>query len=165
MVNQQEGSAMKNPKFMKEAVRLARKGMRSGDGGPFGAVVVRDGVIVARGWNRVLKTLDPTAHAEITAIREACQVLGRFHLEDCELYTSCEPCPMCLGAILWARLGAIHYAATRADAAAVGFDDSCFYDEVAKPSAGRTLPCHHLPYPGAIKAMQEWQQKADKTKY
>ena len=154
-----------NPKFMQEAVRLARKGMRAGDGGPFGAVVVRDGIIVARGWNRVLRTQDPTAHAEITAIREACQALGRFHLEDCELYTSCEPCPMCLGAILWSRLQAIHYAATRADAAAVGFDDSCFYDEVTAVPADRTLPCRHLPYPGAIKAMQEWQLKNDKTRY
>ena len=156
---------MKNSKFMTEAVRLARKGMRAGDGGPFGAVVVRDGIIVARGWNRVLRTNDPTAHAEITAIREACQVLGRFHLEDCELYTSCEPCPMCMGAILWSRLGAIHYAATRADAADAGFDDSCFYEEVTRPAAGRTLPCHHLPCPGAIKAMQEWQKKTDKTRY
>lgn len=144
--------------FLAEAVRLAEAGMHAGDGGPFGAVIVRQGQIVACGWNRVLAQQDPTAHAEVVAIRAACRTLGRFHLEDCELYSSCEPCPMCLGAILWARIPLLAYAATRADAAAAGFDDAGFYEELRRPPEARQLRCRHLPLPAAAALLRQWPQ-------
>ena len=118
---------------MREAIRLSKEGMESGHGGPFGAVVVKDGEIIASGFNRVLSSNDPTAHAEVTAIREACQRLKHFQLDDCILYTSCEPCPMCLGAIYWARPKAVYYANTRKDAAEIGFDDDFIYRELELP--------------------------------
>lgn len=151
--------------FMAEAARLACAGVEKGDGGPFGAVIVRTGEVVARGWNRVLATQDPTAHAEVIAIREACRVLGRFHLEDCELYTTCEPCPMCLGAIYWARLRAVVYANTRDDAARIGFDDLAFYAEFAKPPAERKLRFTRLPHPLAERAFQAWAARPEKSGY
>src|SRR5476651_1509863 len=117
-------------KFMREAIRLSLSKMRGNHGGPFGAVVVRKGKIIGRGWNRVTSANDPTAHAEVTAIRDACRRLKTFRLDDCEIYTSCEPCPMCLAAIYWARLGKIHYGNGRADAARIGFDDAFLYDEI-----------------------------------
>ena len=121
-----------DPRFMRRAIELARIGMNSGAGGPFGAVVVKDGEIIGEGHNRVLSTLDPTAHGEVVAIRDACQNLGTFQLDDCEVYTSCEPCPMCLSAIYWARLGKIYYANTKTDAANIQFDDDFIYQEMAK---------------------------------
>jgi len=144
--------------FMAAAVALARDAAARGEGGPFGAVVVRGGEIIARGWNRVTGTNDPTAHAEVTAIREACRVLGRFHLEDCELYSSCEPCPMCLAATHWARLRVVYYAATREDAAAAGFADAAMYAESAQPLDQRTVPCRQLleEAASAAAAMRAW---------
>src|SRR3954466_695580 len=151
--------------FMHEAIRLADEGMRSGHGGPFGCVVVRKGKIVARGNNRVTSTNDPTAHAEVTAIREACRVLKTFALDDCELYTSCEPCPMCLAATYWARIPKLYYGNTRADAAAIGFDDEFIYQQIPLPPSQRTLSMQLLLRDEAQKAFEEWQAKPDKVRY
>jgi len=145
-------------KFMREAIRLAERAVRTGTGGPFGAVVVLRGKIIGRGQNRVLADNDPTAHAEVNAIRAACKRLRRFCLDDCELYTSCEPCPMCLAAIQWARLRRVHYAATRHDAARAGFDDARFYREMTVPMR-QTLRAESLP------TFVAWEQKTDKTPY
>ena len=130
---------MSNATYMREAVQLAEQGMRSGRGGPFGCVVVRRGKIVGRGSNRVTSTNDPTAHAEVVAIRDACTALQTFQLTDCELYTSCEPCPMCLSAIYWARIPQVYYGSTRADAAAIGFDDEFIYQQVPLAPEARTV--------------------------
>lgn len=150
---------------MQVAIRLSRSKMRANCGGPFGAVVVRAGKIVGRGWNQVTSTNDPTAHAEVTAIRDACQKLGTFQLTDCELYTSCEPCPMCLSAIYWARLKKVYYANTRADAAAIAFDDDLIYREVALPIARRQLPMKQLLRAEALGVFREWSAKTDKLAY
>lgn len=150
---------------MREAIRLSRQKMRANQGGPFGAIIVRDGKIVARGWNRVLATNDPTAHAEITAIRDACKKLNRFHLADCELYTSCEPCPMCLGAVYWARLKEVFYANTRRDAARIEFDDNTIYDEICLPLPRRQIRMTPLLRKEALKVFAEWKRKADKVRY
>ena len=131
---------MNEEAWMRQAIALSRQAITAGQGGPFGAVIVRHGQVVAGGNNQVLATLDPTAHAEVTAIRQACQVLHRYDLSDCVIFTSCEPCPMCLGAIYWARLSAIYYANTRADAAQIGFDDDFFYEELARPFTARKVP-------------------------
>jgi guanine deaminase len=152
-------------KFMREAIRLSIQMMRRGKGGPFGAVVVRNGKVVGRGSNQVTSTNDPTAHAEILAIREACKRLKTFQLEDCELYTSCEPCPMCLSAIYWARLGNVFYANTRQDAARIDFDDEFIYREVALPIGKRKLKMKQLLREEALAAFAEWQQKTDKILY
>lgn len=128
-------------KFMLAAIELSKNGIMNNDGGPFGCVVVKDGVIVGKGWNKVTSTNDPTAHAEVTAIRDACTTLGTFQLNDCEIYTSCEPCPMCMGAINWARPAKVFYANTRVDAANIGFDDSLIYKELTLPFEQRKLPC------------------------
>ena len=154
-----------NPKFMREAIRLSFQKMRANQGGPFGAVVVRRGQIIGRGWNRVTSLNDPTAHAEIVAIREACRRLKTFRLDDCELYASCEPCPMCLAAIYWARLKRIGYANTRRDAARIGFDDEFIYREVAATMARRKLPMKQLLRPEALPAFVEWENKPDKIRY
>jgi guanine deaminase len=151
--------------FMRHAIELSRAKMRAGEGGPFGAVVVHDGRIIGEGWNRVLATRDPTAHAEIVAIREACQRLGRFSLEGAEIYATAEPCPMCLGAILWARIEKLYYGNTRTEAAAIGFDDAAFYDEVARPPDRRTLPSERLLAEEARVVFAEWDAKADKVRY
>jgi guanine deaminase len=151
--------------FMKTAIRLARDKMRRGDGGPFGAVVVRRGKIVGRGWNRVTSMNDPTAHAEVMAIRDACHRLGTFRLDDCEIYASCEPCPMCLAAIYWARLGKVFYAAARRDAAAIGFDDGEIGREMARPVARRKIPMRQLLRDDALKVFEGWREKADKVCY
>lgn len=156
---------MDKERHMRAAIRLSIAGMRGDRGGPFGAVVVRDGEIVARGWNRVTSTRDPTAHAEIIAIRRACRKLGTFDLGDCELYTSCEPCPMCMGATYWARLRALYYANTREDAAQVGFDDERIYREIALPSGQRTIPTEQLLRTEAIVAFDEWRGKDDRVRY
>jgi tRNA(Arg) A34 adenosine deaminase TadA len=150
---------------MLEAIRLSRLKMRRGDGGPFGAVVVRHGKIIARGWNRVTSANDPTAHAEVTAIREACRKLQTFRLDDCALYASCEPCPMCLAAIYWARIGRIFYAGARRDAAAVGFGDDLIGRELARPVSRRKIPTRQLLRGEALKVFKEWQVKPDKIRY
>ena len=151
--------------FMREAILLSREGSRSGKGGPFGAVVVREGRIVGRGSNEVLLTNDPTAHAEVVAIREAARALGRFHLTDCDLYTSCEPCPMCLGAIYWARLAKVHYANIREDAARIGFQDEFLYEELARPPADRRLPMVPLLRQEAGRVFEEWAAQSSKRLY
>jgi tRNA(Arg) A34 adenosine deaminase TadA len=151
--------------FMREAIRLSSQTMRANCGGPFGAVVVRKNKIVGRGWNRVTSMNDPTAHAEISAIRAACKKLKTFRLDDCELYTSCEPCPMCLAAIYWARLRKIYYANTRKDAAKIRFDDDLIYRELARPIARRKIPMNQLLRFEALKVFAEWNQKPDKTLY
>ncbi|MEI8288436.1 MAG: nucleoside deaminase [Verrucomicrobiota bacterium] len=154
-----------NTAFMLEAIRLSQEKMRRGAGGPFGAVVVRNGKIIARGWNRVTSANDPTAHAEVTAIRAACRKLKTFQLDDCELYTSCEPCPMCLAAIYWARLKKVFYANTRRDAARIQFDDNFIYGEVSRPVSRRKIPMKQLLRIEAIKVFAEWKTKADKIAY
>lgn len=151
--------------FMEEAIRLAEKGMNSGRGGPFGCVIVRKGEIVARGENRVTSSLDPTAHAEVTAIREACRELKTFQLNDCELYTSCEPCPMCLAAIYWARIPEVYYGNTRADAAAIGFDDDFIYQQIPLPPEARTIKMQPLLRESAQVGFKAWAEKTDKVKY
>jgi guanine deaminase len=151
--------------FMRAAIRLARDKMRRGDGGPFGAVVVRGGKIVGRGWNRVTSANDPTAHAEITAIRDACRRLKTFRLDDCELYASCEPCPMCLAAIYWARVAKIFYAGARRDAAAARFDDDWIGREMARPVSRRKIPMRQFLRAEALKVFKEWQAKPDKVPY
>jgi tRNA(Arg) A34 adenosine deaminase TadA len=154
-----------NPEFMRAAIRLSRDKMRCNDGGPFGALVVRRGKILGRGWNCVTSANDPTAHAEIMAIRAACKKLKTFRLDDCELYTSCEPCPMCLAAIYWARLKKIYYANTRKDAARIQFDDDLIYREVAESVSRRKIPMKQLLRPEALKVFAKWKNKADKIRY
>ena len=150
---------------MREAIKLSIEKMRAGIGGPFGAVVVKDGEIIARGFNKVTSTNDPTAHAEVTAIREACEKLGTFQLDDCEIYTSCEPCPMCLGAIYWARPKKVYYGNTKADAAKIQFDDQFIYDELDVPMSERKLPMIPLLREEAQQAFKEWEEKTDKVEY
>ena len=152
-------------KFMQEAVDLSRKGVNHNDGGPFGCIIVKGDAIVGRGNNCVTSQNDPTAHAEVVAIRDACKNLETFQLDECEIFTSCEPCPMCLGAIYWARPKAIYYANTREDAARIGFDDSMIYDEMNTPIAERKIPIHKMESYEALKVFQEWMNKADKTAY
>ena len=154
-----------NIKFMREAIRTSLKMMRRGQGGPFGAVVVKGNRIVGRGWNQVTSANDPTAHAEIVAIRQACKRLKTFQLDDCELYTSCEPCPMCLSAIYWARIPNLFYGNTRQDAARIHFDDDFIYREVALPLGRRKLRMTQLLRREALKAFVEWEQKPDKVLY
>lgn len=151
--------------FMREAIRLSIDSMRAGNGGPFGAVIVKDGKIIARGSNKVTSTNDPTAHAEVVAIREACKELNSFQLDDCEIYTSCEPCPMCLGAIYWARPAKMYYANTKVDAAAIGFDDQFIYEEIDLHLSHRKLPSEQLLNEEALVAFQEWQSMTNKTEY
>lgn len=151
--------------FMREAIRLSIDTMRAGNGGPFGAIIVKDGKIIARGFNKVTSTNDPTAHAEVVAIREACSILGSFQLSGCEIYTSCEPCPMCLGAIYWARPDKMYFANTKSDAAAIGFDDQFIYNEIELNVCHRHLPTEQLLHEEALIAFKEWQQKTDKTEY
>src|SRR5487761_2026037 len=150
-------------KFMRAAIQLSLAKMKANCGGPFGAVVVRQGKIVGRGWNQVTSTNDPTAHAEVSAIRAACQKLKTFQLDDCELYTSCEPCPMCLAAIYWARFKNVYYANTRQDAAKIDFDDDLIYREVARPVARRLIPMQQLLRPEALEVFKAWQNKTDKV--
>ncbi|AWM14981.1 nucleoside deaminase [Flavobacterium sp. NRK F10] len=152
-------------KFITEAVELSRNGMNNNEGGPFGAIVVKDGKIVGKGNNRVTSTNDPTAHAEVVAIREACKTLNSFQLDDCILYTSCEPCPMCLGAIYWARPDKVFYANTREDAAAIGFDDDFIYEEINIGMENRKIPFEQLGREEALKVFNEWKNKADKLEY
>ena len=152
-------------KFMRRAIELAEKGMNSHAGGPFGAVVVKDGEIVAEAFNRVTSTNDPTAHAEVIAIREACKKLKSFQLDDCVIYTSCEPCPMCLGAIYWARPKKVFYACTRNDAAEIDFDDQFIYNELGKNMDQRHIEFAELLRAEAVPVFQEWKKKTDVNKY
>jgi len=151
--------------FMLEAIRLAEHGMNSNQGGPFGCVIVKGDEIVGRGNNRVSSSNDPTAHAEVTAIRDACKNLNSFQLTDCEIYTSCEPCPMCLGAIYWARPKVVYFANTRKDAAAIGFDDSMIYDEMSCSIENRKIPIIPIGREKAIGVFDAWEKKEDKTAY
>ena len=152
-------------RFLREAVRLSVDKMEAAEGGPFGAVVVREGRIVGTGWNRVTSANDPTAHAEIVAIRDACSRLGTFRLAGCELYASCEPCPMCLAAIYWSRIERLYYAATREAAAQAGFDDAWLYDEIVLAPDRRSLPAaQHLRHE-ALVAFQAWANKGDRIEY
>ena len=150
---------------MEKAIELARHGMLSGKGGPFGCVIVKGDEIVGKGCNLVISTVDPTAHAEIVAIRDACKNLGNFQLDECEVYTSCEPCPMCLGALYWARVKKVIYANTRYDAAAIEFDDDFIYQEINTSFMQRQIPFIHLPHPAALAVFKEWQAMEDKLKY
>ena len=151
--------------FMKAAIDLSREKMAGGDGGPFGAIIVKDGKVVGRGWNRTVAENDPTAHAEIVAIRDACRALGTYELTGCELYSSCEPCPMCMTAAMWARLDKVYFGAGRADAKDAGFDDEYFYDEIEKPPGERDLPAEQLLRDYAVRALEEWKLLPDKVIY
>ena len=150
---------------MQEAIALSLVALRSNRGGPFGAVIVKDNKIMAKGVNQVFGNLDPTAHAEIMAIRAACQVLQTVELSGCELYTSCEPCPMCLAAIYWARLDRVYYANTKADAANIGFDDEFLYEELKLPIGDRQIPMSQMMRPQALAAFDEWREKLDRVDY
>jgi len=150
---------------MGDAIQLSKRSLTRKRGGPFGAVIVRRGAVIARGWNQVIGTQDPTAHAEVVAIRAACRKLKRFHLEDCAIYCSCEPCPMCLSAIYWARLGRIYYAATRQDAARIGFQDDALYLELRRPATRRRIPFQALLRSDAREVMRQWIQMEGHVKY
>ncbi|MEO9209566.1 MAG: nucleoside deaminase [Ginsengibacter sp.] len=152
-------------KFMHEAIILSQNGITNNEGGPFGCIVVKDDKIVGRGNNKVTGTNDPTAHAEVVAIRDACKNLQTFQLDGCEIYTSCEPCPMCLGAIYWARPSIIYYANTRHDAAEIGFDDSMIYEEMQADLEHRKIPIINLGRADAKKVFDNWKEKEDKTEY
>lgn len=152
-------------KFMRRAIELAVLGVRRGDGGPFGCVVVKNDEVVGEGNNRVTSTNDPTAHAEVVAIRDACNNLKTFQLEGCEIYTSCEPCPMCLGAIMWARPAAVYYAGTREDAAASGFDDAEFYAQFEVPNDKKNPPLINFLRESADEAFAVWLDNADRIDY
>lgn len=152
-------------KFMMEAIVLSQKGIDDNEGGPFGCIIVKDDKIIGSGSNKVINNIDPTAHAEIVAIRDACRHLGSFHLSGCEIYTSCEPCPMCLGAIYWARPKIIFYANTREDAASIGFDDSLIYSEMKAELSDRKIPAVNIGRVHAVKVFRNWARKNDKTLY
>ena len=151
--------------FMQEAIRLSFETMRNNTGGPFGAVIVKDGKIIATGFNKVVSSNDPTAHAEVVAIREACKVLNDFQLNGCEIYTSCEPCPMCMAAIYWARPDKVYYANSKTDAAEIGFDDDFIYQEIALPYTERKIPILRIMEKEALEAFKEWSNKNDKIHY
>ena len=151
--------------FMRRAIALSRQKMEENCGGPFGAVIVSNGKIIAEGWNQVTSSHDPTAHAEVVAIRNACKALDDFSLKGCEIYTSCEPCPMCLAAIYWAHLDGIYYANTRKDAAAIGFDDDFLYKEITLPEKDRAKKANRLLSAEAWEVFEDWQKKVDKIRY
>ena len=151
--------------FLQQTIALAVDNVRSGEGGPYGAIIVKDNQLIAASGNKVTRTLDPTAHAEIAAIRLACLKLNDFQLHDCILYTSCEPCPMCLGAIYWARLAKVYFACSRFDAAAANFDDSFIYDEILVPPSERSIAMLHLNLTNALQPFEIWTEKPDKVVY
>jgi tRNA(Arg) A34 adenosine deaminase TadA len=151
--------------FMREAIALSLSNIKTCNGGPFGAVIVKNGEIIARGANNVTSTNDPTAHAEVVAIRQACERLQTFQLTGCEIYASCEPCPMCLGAIYWARLDKLYYANTKTDAAAINFDDKFIYEELEKPLDQRSLFTRQLLRDEALEAFKKWSQMDEKIEY
>jgi tRNA(Arg) A34 adenosine deaminase TadA len=152
-------------KFLQRAIELSRQGMNNGKGGPFGCVIVKEGVIIGEGCNEVLLSNDPTAHAEVVAIRNACHHLGSFQLTGCDVYSSCEPCPMCLGAIYWARPRMVIYANTKGDAAAINFDDQFIYTEIEKEAIQRTIPFIHFPQQTALDVFREWMNIEEKPVY
>ncbi len=151
--------------FMNEAVKTAIQGMNNNEGGPFGCVIVKDGKIIGKGNNKVTSSNDPTAHAEVIAIREACKNLNSFQLDDCIIYTSCEPCPMCLGAIYWARPKKVYFGSNKKDAANIGFDDAFIYKELPLPYEQRSIPFEQINRDNALKAFKLWDEKEDKTEY
>jgi guanine deaminase len=151
--------------FMERAATLALRKMRDNQGGPFGALIVREGEVIAEGWNQVTSSNDPTAHAEVVAIRKACAGLKTFSLDGCDLYTNCEPCPMCLGAIYWAHIRCIYYSNTRADAARIGFDDDFIYREIAIPLDRRTIPAVRIVSETSELAFSEWARSPEKQRY
>lgn len=155
----------KEKKFLERAIELSREGMKNGQGGPFGCIVVKGDEIIGEGNNKVTSSNDPTAHAEVVAIRNACKKLGTFQLSDCVIYTSCEPCPMCLGAIYWARPLKVIYANTRQEAAAIEFDDEFIYNEINTDTGDRKIPFVHVPHPMAQKVFEEWKNWEGKTSY
>ena len=157
--------ATKQSEFMQEAIQLSIENVKSGKGGPFGAVIVKDGKIIAHGANSVTLTNDPTAHAEVVAIRNACKALGSFQLDGCEIYTSCEPCPMCLGAIYWARPDRMYFANTKKDAADINFDDQFIYEELALPYHSRKLETIQMMNEEALEAFKLWSENSSKIKY
>lgn len=152
-------------KFLTLAAELSRRGMENRAGGPFGAVIVKNGKVIAEGWNEVTSDFDPTAHGEVNAIRRACKALKTFSLEGATIYSSCEPCPMCLGAVYWARLDRLVFSNTRDQAAAIGFDDNWLYEEVPKPLAERSIPTLHIPNETARLVFAEWMALPDKVPY
>ena len=152
-------------KFLERAIELSKNGMLTGQGGPFGCVIVQNNEIIGEGNNMVTSSNDPTAHAEVVAIRKACEKLGTYQLTDCDIYTSCEPCPMCLGAIYWARPKRVIYANTREEAAAIEFDDDFIYNEINAKMADRKIPFIHQPHPKAQQVFEEWKGKPDKRSY
>lgn len=156
---------MNDEQYLREAIRLARQAVESGSGGPFGAIVVRDGEIVGKGSNRVTSSNDPTAHAEIVAIRDACRRLGSHQLTGCVIYCSCEPCPMCLGAIYWARPESIVYAASKDDAAQAGFDDTFIYSEMAKSPEQRLIHARQIPLDERLDAFRDWENQQNRIEY
>ncbi|MBV8563988.1 MAG: nucleoside deaminase [Methylobacteriaceae bacterium] len=158
-------SSDEDHRFLREAVRLSRERMEAGFGGPFGAIIVQNGKVLAEGWNEVTSALDPTAHAEVTAIRRACHAVGDFSLPGATIYSSCEPCPMCLAAIYWARLERLVFANTRGQASDIGFDDALIYDEMPKHPMHRRLATTHLPLAEADAVFDAWVKKADKIAY
>ncbi|MDD5508293.1 MAG: nucleoside deaminase [Bacteroidales bacterium] len=158
-MNEQEKS------YMREALRLAKENITDGKGGPFGAVIVRNGTIIAHAANAVVRTNDPTAHGEIVAIRQACNMLGTFHLDDCELYTSCEPCPMCMGAIYWARIPRVYFAASGEDAHSAGFDDVAFYEQIALPYPEQKTEVRQILRDEAVHIFEEWNNSQNKQEY
>ncbi len=151
--------------YLQLAIQQSDKGMEEGHGGPFGCVIVKDGKVLVATHNKVLSTNDPTAHAEVVAIREACRMLNDFQLTGCELYASCEPCPMCMGAIYWARPGKVYFAATKKDAAEAGFDDSFIYEEMDVDYSDRKIPFINLPLEAAKQVFEKWKAKTDKRLY
>lgn len=155
---------MKDQEFLREAIAMAAENARLG-GGPFGALIVKDGKVVGKGVNRVVEAADPTAHAEVVAIRDACQNTGDFRLDGCVIYTSCEPCPMCLGAIYWAHLDRIVFAATKTDASGAGFDDSFIYDEMTLSLEQRSIPITSLKVANALEPFENWSRLDNKTQY
>ena len=155
---------MQNP-FMARAIQLSIENVSSGRGGPFGAIVLKEGDVIAEGVNCVTQLNDPTAHAEVIAVRQACRKLKMFELTGCEIYTSCEPCPMCLGAIYWARLARLFFGNTAADAAKVGFDDSLIYSEISEPHSQRKIPMVQMMHEEALQAFRAWEEKANKVQY
>lgn len=154
-----------NEAHMKRAVALSARGVKLGHGGPFGAVIVRDGAVVGEGWNEVLRSKDPTAHAEIVAIRNACRELATYDLTGCEIYSSCEPCPMCLGAIYWSRIGRVYFSVNRHDAARIAFRDEFIYEELAKPIGERELPMVHVHCDGALDVLVAWTNLPEVSTY
>jgi guanine deaminase len=154
-----------NKDFMKKAIQLSQENMQKGAGGPFGAVIVKNGKVIGEGWNKVTSTNDPSAHAEVVAIREACKSINHFDLSGAEIYTSCEPCPMCLSAIYWARIDKIYYANTRQDAADIDFDDDFLYQEIPKDIKDRKVPMIQCCHDEALGVFKEWQNKQDKIPY